>query len=707
MSVSVCEPDWDDQSFWMNRERENSFEPGGLFSPDSIPFLRNWGMVHLTGWCDSERIVGPDSIRIRIGKRLIEEAFNDCEIENDEQETSKAYRLFKTIIKVGPGIKRIRVTAVDKSGVEHPLGERLIRQIDRVHTPVASDEVPRTENDYEKWLQEEEPLLRAVDRDPEIGFPVTFTWIVELREGSKQDLDRTLENLLLQSYPGMRICLIDNGKYFSGWNGKRRRKGYETHPAIRIYEKGTINEAIRDSDSEWFGFLEEGDSVESALLPDFLRFLTRNPDTRLFYTDHDYRSSDGSLSDPVVLPAWNRDLLTSYPYLGDVFLAKKEVILAVGGFGEETFHRNWSLMLQLTRACKRKEIGRLCGIYFHLVRRAEVGRSEAAESEARQLLELHLRETGEQGSVSRAPGNKGWRLKYEIPLINGEYPKVSLLIPTRDYLNILSTCIDSILEKTEYPNYEILVLDNESRDPATLAYFKSIKKKGCRIIPCPGAFNYSQINNRGSVAADGDLLGFLNNDLEVTDGSWLTEMVSQAMRRDIGAVGPKLLYPDGTLQHAGVLIGVGHVAAHAFRLFEDDPENGPTRAHLAQNYSAVTAACLIVRKKVFNEVGGFDDVNLSITNNDVDLCIKIREAGYRNLYTPFAMLLHHESASRGPEDTPEKLERYTKEVDHMWKKWPEILMDDPAYNRLLTRFKEDFSLARSRELEHYVPGRIF
>jgi GT2 family glycosyltransferase len=207
--------------------------------------------------------------------------------------------------------------------------------------------------------------------------------------------------------------------------------------------------------------------------------------------------------------------------------------------------------------------------------------------------------------------------------------------------------------------------------------------------------------------AKGEFLAFLNNDLEVTDGNWLREMVGHACRDDIGAVGAKLLYPDGLMQHTGVLLGVGHVAAHAYRLFKNDEVNDPVQAHTLQNFSAVTAACLVVRKTVFHEVGGFDDVDLPITNNDVDLCIKIREAGYRNVYTPRAVLFHHESATRGPEDTPEKLERYKGEVDVMWRRWKSILWSDPAYNRLLTRYREDYSYAFASELETYKPGTIF
>lgn len=693
----------------MKKDFDSEAPVSGLFAPAGYPLFKNWGRVRLFGWFDRDRLKTAQKVRVRVGKRIIDTDLNDCGVFGGSNEGDVVLQLFEFDVKVGPGLKRLIVSIVDELGAEHLVAKRFVYQKNRVEISLNEDHEEPEMNDYEKWLNNHEKHLRSasIKRSSEMAFPVTITWILEIVEGYKPTLDRTLRNLLSFYELGHHVCLIDNGNYFSGWDGKRRKLAYESHPAIQVFGKKQLNEACEELGSEWLVFLKEGDEVEQDLKEDFYAFLSTHQDTKLFYTDYDHRSIDGSLGEPEILPAWNRDFLTSYPYFAAVFLVKRSIFSEQGGFGDEVDHRNWSLLLKISRVCKRGEVGRLCGVYFHLGIRRQVIGTEESDAEVFSMLDEHLKLTGEKGTVSQAPCIAGWRIKYDVPLENGICPKVSLLIPTRDGVDVLATCVDSILDKTDYPNFEILILDNDSEKPETFQYFESIKEKGCKIVSCPGKFNYSQINNRGAMAADGVVLGFLNNDLEIIDGTWLTEMVSQAMRPDIGAVGAKLLYPDGTLQHAGVLLGVGHVAAHAFRLFEDNPDKGPLRAHLVQNYSVVTAACLLVRKEVFLEVGGFDDVDLAITNNDVDLCVKIRQAGFRNLYTPFATLSHHESATRGPEDTPEKKERYGREVDYMWKTWSSILMDDPAYNRLLTRFKEDFSLAAREELDHYIPGRIF
>lgn len=220
-----------------------------------------------------------------------------------------------------------------------------------------------------------------------------------------------------------------------------------------------------------------------------------------------------------------------------------------------------------------------------------------------------------------------------------------------------------------------------------------------KVLDYDAPFNYSAINNAAVRHASGEVLAFLNNDLEVINNDWLDEMVSQAMRPEIGAVGAMLYYPDDTVQHAGIVLGIGgqpgtpSVAGHAFKCAPRGSEGQRNRLRLVQNYSAVTAACMVVRRSVFEQVGGFNEAELAIAFNDVDFCLRVRAAGYRNLWTPFAELYHHESASRGLEDTPEKQARFAREVAYMRAQWGPLLDDDPAYNSNLTAEREDFSLA--------------
>jgi GT2 family glycosyltransferase len=262
--------------------------------------------------------------------------------------------------------------------------------------------------------------------------------------------------------------------------------------------------------------------------------------------------------------------------------------------------------------------------------------------------------------------------------------------------------VDSILEKTTYPNYEVIIVDNGSDDPAALAYLDSLAQgthplvkptHRARVLRYDQPFNFSAINNFAVTQAQGELVGMLNNDLEVITPGWLDEMAAQALRPGIGCVGAMLYYPNDTIQHAGCIVGLGGVAGHAFRDYPRGTEGKFNRARLVQNYTAVTAACLIVRKSTYELVGGLDEQNLTIAFNDIDFCLRVNAAGYRNLWTPFAELYHHESVSRGAEDTPEKHERFRAEVEYMMKRWPEELRHDPAYNPNLTLELTDFTLA--------------
>jgi GT2 family glycosyltransferase len=270
----------------------------------------------------------------------------------------------------------------------------------------------------------------------------------------------------------------------------------------------------------------------------------------------------------------------------------------------------------------------------------------------------------------------------------------SIIIPTRNRVDLLRQCIGSILEKTSYQTYEILIVDNDSDDPETLDYLESLRSDSrIRVIKISGPFNYSRLNNLAVKEARGSILLLLNNDTEVITPEWLSEMVAQARRSEIGCVGALLLYPDDTIQHAGVILGLGGVAGHAFKY---RPGNFPVHAYLnllVRNYSAVTAACLAVRKSVYEEVNGLDEENLTVAFNDVDFCIRVNEVGYQNLYTPHAVLYHHESVSRGSDESEEKIRRFHSEISYMKETWGPRLEYDPSYNINLSLGTEQFHYA--------------
>jgi GT2 family glycosyltransferase len=271
---------------------------------------------------------------------------------------------------------------------------------------------------------------------------------------------------------------------------------------------------------------------------------------------------------------------------------------------------------------------------------------------------------------------------------------VSLIIPTRNGLVLIRQCIESILGRTDYPSYELVIVDNASDDPEILAYFESLEtNQRVRVLRDDRPFNFAALNNMAVNEVQGEVIGLVNNDSHVISPDWLTEMVSIAMQPGVGAVGARLWYPDDTLQHGGVILGVRGVAGHSHKGL---PRNNPGyfgRAALMQSLSAVTAACLLIRRDIYLRAGGMDANNLKIAFNDVDFCLKVKELGYRNVWTPYAELYHHESASRGLENAPEKQARFADEVRFMQQRWGDRLANDPAYNPNLTLQAENFSLA--------------
>jgi O-antigen biosynthesis protein len=286
-----------------------------------------------------------------------------------------------------------------------------------------------------------------------------------------------------------------------------------------------------------------------------------------------------------------------------------------------------------------------------------------------------------------------WRVRYPLP---HPPPLVTVIIPTRDRAALLRRCITSVRHRTTYPHLEIVVIDNQSVEPTTVLYLTELAAEpDVTVVRYDAPFNFSAINNLGARHARGSVLVLLNNDVESLAAGWLEEMVSQACRAEIGAVGAMLYYPDDRIQHAGVILGHGTsgIAAHAYAHRPRGHIGQIGRAMLVQTMSAVTAACLVVRRDVFFEVGGFDETNLTIAYNDLDLCLRIRERGYRNLWTPAAELYHRESASRGYEDTPAKRERFQREIGYIRRRWQEQLRNDPAYNANLSLDGESFTLA--------------
>ena len=293
-------------------------------------------------------------------------------------------------------------------------------------------------------------------------------------------------------------------------------------------------------------------------------------------------------------------------------------------------------------------------------------------------MEDHLANINVAATVETGMTPDSRHVVYALP---SAPPKVSLIVPTRDRLELLRVCVDGVIETNDYPNWEMIIVDNGSEEPETLTYMaEKAKDPRIRIHRDEGPFNFSRLNNDAAAIASGEIIGLLNNDIEPIHADWLTEMVRQVSRPGVGAVGAKLYYPNNTVQHAGVIIGVGGLAGHFHKHLKRTDRGFDDRLQLVQNLSAVTAACMLVPKKVFDEVEGLDTTHLAVAFNDVDLCLKIVEAGYRIIWTPFAELYHHESVSRGDDMAPDKIDRFRYEVQTMQARWAKRLKRDPYYS---------------------------
>jgi GT2 family glycosyltransferase len=402
----------------------------------------------------------------------------------------------------------------------------------------------------------------------------------------------------------------------------------------------------------------------------------------------------GRRYDPYFKPDFSRELFRSQNYLNHLTVHRAENIRAVGGWrpGFEG-SQDYDLNLRVMERIDPRAIRHIPKVLYHW--RAAEGSTAASGSEKTyaydagfKALDEHARRTGLNAVVEAAPDTPFYRVRLLLP---ERRPLVSLIIPTRDRVDLLKGCVESILSRTIYENYEIIVIDNNSREPETQAYLAQLRQRAnARVLSYAGSFNYSAINNFAVGHASGEIVGLINNDIEAISPEWLGEMVSWAVQPDIGCVGAKLYYADQRIQHAGVILGLGGVAGHSHKYASREDPGYFYRLKVVQNLSAVTGACLLVRKEIYDAVGGLNERDLKIAFNDVDFCLRVREAGYSNVWTPYAELYHLESMSRGLEDDLEKIRRFQSEIAYMKERW--ALENDPFYSPNLTRDREDFSI---------------
>ena len=465
--------------------------------------------------------------------------------------------------------------------------------------------------------------------------------------------------------------------------------------------------ALLDSGESWLGLIDAEDMIAPDALFRIQHALRLHPEWRLLYTDEDGLSADGQHLNPHCKPDFNLDYLRSLPYIGGLMLVRRDLFEALGGFdahceGAEDYDlalRAWERLQ--AEGIAESAIGHVPEVLYH--RRTGSGHTRKSVPEilsmGQKVLQAHFDRLGIAARVEGGPFPPAYRVRWPLP---EPRPLVSILIPTRDQLPMLQRCIESVIEKTRYPAYEILIIDNDSRADDAMRYLAAVESREAelggrlRVLRAPGEFNFSAMNNLAARCARGEFLLLLNNDTAALHEDWLDELMSHAVRPDVGAVGAKLLFPDGKIQHAGVILGIRGPAEHPFlgRAPEDRGYFG--RAQLVQDLSAVTGACLLVRKSLYEQLGGLDEKAFKVSYNDIDLCLRVRAAGLRVVFTPYALMMHEGSASqRGKvEEKPDeaKQKRFASEREAMYDKWLPVLARDPAYNRHLSLATTEFLL---------------
>ncbi|MBW4576927.1 MAG: glycosyltransferase family 2 protein [Aphanothece sp. CMT-3BRIN-NPC111] len=592
-------------------------------------------------------------------------------------------------------------------GSRYVIGKLIKKISQKVDAAVAHVEplpgIPQTNDvNYQKWLNQNYPReadLRKMAETVEIlSYKPLISVVMPVFNPPDRFLREAIESVLNQVYPYWELCIADDAST-EGYVKAVLEEYVAQDSRIKVVytkENGHIsqasNSALEIAKGEFLALLDHGDLLTPDALYEVALLLNRHLDADMIYSDQDQMQQNGKLRNPFFKPDWCPDSFLSRMYTSHLGIYRRSLLTEIGGFriGYEG-SQDYDLVLRLTE--KTKKIFHIPKVLYHW--RIHPGsiasgmtNKSYANGAAQKALSDALRRRGEPGRVIIVSEGR-YLVRYEIK----DFKLVSIIIPTKNLGNILNNCLLSIFDKTTYPNYEVLVIDNGSTDAETHEVINQWKVREpnrfrCEVLAIP--FNYSKINNYAVSRARGEYLLFLNNDTEVLTPDWIDAMVEQAQRPTIGAVGALLLYPNNTIQHAGVIMICG-CANHHHKHYPSDYPGYFDQIQTVCNYLAVTAACLMCRREVFEAVGGFEE-KLAVAFNDVDLCLKIVEKGYRNIYLPHVVLYHYESKSRGREDTPEKQVRAMKEVKYMQSKWKKFIKHDPCYSINLTRDRLDYSI---------------
>ncbi len=561
---------------------------------------------------------------------------------------------------------------------------------------------------YGAWIRKNEPTPAELEQYKGEGarFPYRprISIVTPVYNPDPAWIKAAIDSVLGQAYGNWELCLADAStagavraivEEYADKDSRIKARSLPENMGIAA----NSNEALSMATGEYIGLMDHDDELSPDALHEVVKRLQSCPEADMLYSDEDKIDVYGRRFDPFFKPGWSPDMFLSCMYTCHLGVYRKSIVDDIGGF-RPGYDGSQDYDLGLRFIEKAGSIAHIPKVLYHW--RMTPGSTSVsilskkyAYAAAKKALSDHMARNGIKGEVLDGI----WVGSYYVRRDLAGAPKVTVIIPTKDHAGALKKCLDSILAKTTYPEYEILVVDNGSRERRTRDYLRNMASAGkIRALSYDRPFNFSAINNYAVKHAKGEVVLFLNNDTEVISGEWMRAMLEHAQRREVGAVGCKLLYPDDTVQHAGIIIGVGN-GDSGNRVASHSPQRSP-RGHygyegrecITLNLSAVTAACMMVRKDVFEDAGGFDE-GLAIAYNDVDLCLRLRQKGYLIVYTPHAVLYHQESLSRGYEDTREKRDRFREEVRLMRERWGDLIdAGDPYYNPNLTLDAGDFSI---------------
>jgi GT2 family glycosyltransferase len=570
--------------------------------------------------------------------------------------------------------------------------------------PAPAPTVART---YLEWIDRHEPPASLYPelrtRSKTWALQPLISIVMPTYNTPEKWLRMAIDSVINQVYENWEFCIADDCS--SKPEVKAVLDSYTAKdPRIKVayrtangHISASSNTALELAVGEFVGLLDHDDELHPLALYCVAELINAHPDAAVIYSDEDKISIDGVRSDPYFKCDFNYDLFLSQNMISHFGVYKTSIMKEVGGFrtGFEG-SQDYDLALRVIDQAGHQAVYHVPRALYHwrMIPESTAAGHEAkpyAHIAAMRALDEHLARNRINAHAEHAPGTDAFnKVVYELPEV---LPSVEIIIPTRDSADLVEQCVESVRQKSSYPNLRITIVDNGSVKQETHDLFARLQQdERIKVVRDDSPFNYSALNNRIALASTADFVCLMNNDIEVINADWLEEMISVALQANVGAVGAKLLYPDDTIQHGGVVLGVGGIASHAHKHFPNTMPGYFARARLRNAMSAVTAACLLIRQSIYKEVGGLDE-QLHVAYNDIDFCLRVRQAGYRNVWTPYAELYHHESATRGAEDTPEKISRFNQESELVRQRWGDLLLNDPYYSPNPTLTADDFSFA--------------